>query len=272
MSTATDNQPELLHLQSGEIRVYAPPAWLTRKFVILALIGIFSLGPVPIAFIATATDQWLRNTIDGWMSDPDLYESLSLEPDEYLALPLHWRQALAEVSVRPPTAELADVRELVTTLTPEQITLIDKIAPYVIDGVLVRDAGKPSKHPMPGLSLVDFATLEDLQILQEILQGYRMPNLPLNRPFTLVGTTAALRVQRTDPQSEFSLPVTRLTEPGRDLVRLLRVPSNARYFEWIAREIGDQGVNVTVWTGIRPDRAVRIQRDAVAPWPDEDDS
>ena len=269
MSTdPTDKQRAMFRRPAGEVHVYAPPAWLTRSFVTWALIAIFTVGPVPVTFAFTAIDQWLRNKIDESMSDPDIYKSLSLKPDEYLSLPLRWRQALAEISVRPATADLAEVRELMKTLTPEQITLIDQIAPYVIDGLLIRDKDKPSHHPIPGLSLVDFETLEDLRILQNVRQGYRTPNQPLNIPFVLSGTTAALRIQRLGKDSIVSLPVTRLTEPGNTLIGLLRTPSDIRYFEWIAKEIDQDGVSVTVWaTGAHYSEG-QIRRALIALWPE----
>ena len=176
----SDEQREPLRLKASEIRVYSPPVWLTRKFVIVVLLSTFTLGPVPAALLVTVGDQWLRNKVDQSMSEHDMYSSLSIDAEEYLGLRLHWRQVLAELSVRPETAETAEIRELVKTLTPDQIALIDKIAPYVIDRVLVRNRASPSYHPIPGLSLVDFATLEDLGILQGVRDAYKRPNQPPN--------------------------------------------------------------------------------------------
>ena len=264
----SDEQRELLRLQAGEIRVYTPPVWLTRRLFIWVLLGTFTLGPVPAAFLVTAGDQWLRNVVDEAMSEPDMYSSLAIDAEEYLDLRLHWRQVLAELSVRPETAETAEIRELMKTLTPDQIALIDKIAPYVIDGFLVRDTSKSSYHPIPGLTLVDFATLEDLGILQGVRDAYKRPNQPLGVPMTMRGATAALKITRVGEEGDVSLPVTRLTVMGQTLVRLLRVPSDILYFEWIARQIDEEGVDVKVFaTGARPDSSALIHRGTVAPWP-----
>ena len=264
----SDEQRELLRLQAGEIRVYAPPVWLTRKFVIWVLLGTFTLGPVPAAFLVTAGDQWLRNVVDEAMSEPDMYSSLAIDAEQYLDLRLHWRQVLAELSVRPETAETAEIRELMKTLTPDQIALIDKIVPYVIDGFLVRDTSKASYHPMPGLSLVDFATLEDLGILQGVRDAYKRPNQAVGVPMTMSGATAALKITRVGEEGDVSLSVTRLTDTGQTLVRLLRVPSDILYFEWIARQIEEEGVDVKVFaTGHRFDSAGLIRRDTVPSWP-----
>lgn len=264
----SNEQREPLRLQAGEIRLYTPPVWLTRKFVIWVLLGTFTLGPVPATFLITAGDQWLRNVVDEAMSQPDMYGSLAIDAEQYLDLPLRWRQVLAELSVRPETADTIEIRELMKTLTPDQIALIDKIAPYVIDGVLVRDTSKSSYHPMPGLSLVDFATLEDLGVLQGVRDAYKRPNQPLGVPMTMTGTTAALKITRVGEEGDVSLSVTRLTDMGQTLVRLLRVPSDILYFEWIARQIEEEGVDVKVFAvGHRFDSAGLIRRDTVPSWP-----
>ena len=268
---ATDDSGEtreLLHLPSGEVRVYALPAWLTRRFIAWVLLGAVTLGPLPAALLITAGDQWLRNIVDEAMSEPDMYGSLAIDAEEYLGLRLYWRQALAELSVRPETAETAGILELMKTLTPDQMALIDKIAPYVIDGVLVRDSSSPSYHPMPGLSLVDFATLEDLRILQGVRNAYRRPNQPLNVPMVMTGATAALEITRVGEESDASLSVTRLTDMGQTLVRLLRVPSDILYFEWVAKQLDRDGVDVKVFaTGSSPLSSALIHRKTVAAWP-----
>ena len=269
MSTANaDDTRELLRLQASEIRVYTPPRWLTRTYVTWVLLGILTLGPVPAAFFLTAGEQWLRNVVDEAMSDPDLYDFLSIDAEEYGDLPVQWRQVLAELSVRPETAETADIRQWMKTLTPDEIALVDKVVPYVIDGFLVRDRSSDSYHPIPGLSLVDFATLEDLGILQGVRDPYKRPNQPVGVPMTMVGTTAALKITRVAEEADVSFSVTRLTDMGQALVRLLRVPSEILYFEWVARQIDQQGVDVRLFaTGGSPVSSALIRRETVAAWP-----
>lgn len=274
-TTAEDENHELLRLQAGEVRVYAPPAWLTRRLAIWALIGVVFVGPVPFTFVATTADQWLRNMIDDMMSGPDLYRSLSLQPEEYASLPLHWRQALAEVAVRDESGELAEVQKLIGTLVPDQIALIDRIAPYVIDGFLVRDEDHPSGHRIPSLALVDYTKLQDLGILQQRSLVYVRE--PTQLRFALSGTTVALVVEQSDQDSDLKIPATRLTEPGATLVELLRVPSDIRHFEWVSSLIDEQGRDVVMLAvGTDPDgedaSLGRIDRETVAPWPAPMDS
>lgn len=274
-TTSEDEQQELLRLQGGEVRVYAPPAWLTRRLALWVLVGVVVVGPVPFTLVATMADQWLRNMIDELMSDPDLYRSLSLQPEEYASLPLHWRQALAEVAVREESGELAEVQKLIGTLATDQIALIDRIAPYVVDGFLVRDEADPSGHRIPSLALIDYTKLQDLGILQQRSLVSTWDST--QRRFALRGTTVALVVEQSGQDSDLKIPATRLTEAGATLVELLRVPSDIRHFEWIGSLFDGQGRDVEMLAvGTDPDgedaSLGRIDRETVAPWPAPMDS
>ena len=44
------------------------------------------VGPV----ISTFFDQAIRNIVDEWMSEADLFDSISLSPDDYAELPLYY--------------------------------------------------------------------------------------------------------------------------------------------------------------------------------------
>lgn len=277
MSTDTSKQQELASLKTGDVRVYMPPAWLTRRFVVFSLIGMLTVGPLPFVLLITAADQFIRNKIDDWMSDPDLYKSVILRPEEYQRLPVHWRQALAEIAVRSEP-DAAGVQELIKTLTSEHITLVDLVAPYAIRDFIVRDTKRPSQHPIPALSVVDFATLQDLGILQAVQRGHEI-TLDLssspNHQANWLGTTVALVMKGTQTENKVKLPITRFTEAGISLVRLLRIPSDIRYFEWLAKKMEQSNLNVELWT-IRTDQenanagivgTGRIQRDTVPTWP-----
>ena len=75
------------------------------------VLTIAFVGPV----ISTFFDQWIRNMVDDWMSEPDLFESISIRPDEYAQLPPYWRQALAEIALRPKE-EVVDVQNVIEGL------------------------------------------------------------------------------------------------------------------------------------------------------------
>lgn len=240
---------EGLSLETGQSKALLTPPWLTRRFVIWTLVSVLTVGPIPAALLLTVGDQWLRNHVDDWMSGPDLFKTLSIRPDQYRELPLRWRQALAEAVVRDPT-EAAGLQELIKTLTVEHIGLLDQIAPYAIGGFvkgsyIVRDKENPSRHPISGLSVKDFALIEDLGVLQSVERGHL-----LQIADNIFGTTVVLEVQLDDPDQKPNLNITSFTERGEKLIRLVRAPSNIAYFEWVARKIEESvngNVRVNMW-------------------------
>ena len=279
MSGDTSEKQEAAFVEAKEIRVYLPPSWLTRGFVYRVLVCFLVLGPIPTVLLITGADQIIRNKIDDWMSGPDLYESLALEPHEYRHLPVRWRQALAEIAVRDEPGA-ATIQELINKLNPAHIKLVNQIAPFEAGGFLVRDDGEISRHPIPRLSLVDFATLEDLGILHAIQQGLAMTislDSSSNYQSHLLGTSVALVMRAAQKDSEVKFSITRFTETGLSLIRLLRVPSDIRYFEWLAKRIEQPDVSIELWaierSGLDPDAEIvglgRIQRDTVPSWPSE---
>ncbi len=214
------------------------PHWLTKKLAIRFLIWLIagiSIGPV----VLTIIDQWLRNSVDDWMSGPDLYDSLSISPDEYQELPLHWRQALAEIAVRDSSESVA-LKSLVKALSIEDMQLISHIAPYAIHhsaSFVVRNDSR-TRHPMPELSLLDFGALEILGLFQPT----ELAGLTWRIDDNLFGMTAAIEVQQLDgTQEPPSLGVTVFSDVGHELVCLLRMPSNLGYFSWVAQEIEKLG-------------------------------
>lgn len=266
-------------LEAKDVRVYLPPSWLTRSFVYRILIFVFVLGPIPTVLLITGADQIIRNKIDEWMSAPDLYESLALRPEEYARLPVHWRQTLAEIAVRAEP-EIAEVQGLIETLTFEHIQLVDKVAPHKVEGFIVRDDNNTTRHPMPTLSVTDFDTLEDLGILQSVHTGHEVTfdmGGSANFSKNLLGATVALVMRGTQENNQVKVSVTRFTELGIGLIDLLRVPSDIRYFEWLAQKVENLEVSVELWAigtdEVYDDRFAsvgRVQRDSISDWPGED--
>lgn len=174
------------------------PHWLTKRLAVrflICLVAGISIGPV----VVTIVDQWLRNSVDDWMGGPDLYNSLSIGPDQYRELPLHWRQALAEIAVRDSSESVA-LKSLVKALSIEDMQLISHIAPYAIhqsSSFVVRHDSR-TRHPMPELSLLDFGALETLGLFQPTeLAGFtwRIDD-------NLFGMTVAIAVQVLDSTQE----------------------------------------------------------------------
>ena len=155
----------------------------------MVLIVAFA-GPLISPFV----DQWIRNKVDDWMKVPDLFDSISIGPEEYAQLPPYWRQALAEIALRPKE-DAIDAQNIIKGLKLKDIRLVDLLAPYAISGGILRDNDQLSEHPMPELSYADLSHLQILGILEDINGGrrfYLKEILDPDSDISLSGTTIRL--------------------------------------------------------------------------------
>ena len=221
-------------------------SWITRRFIITAIVSSLIFGPIWSVLVYSAGDQYIRNLINDWMSEPDVYKLLALEPGEFGKLPVHWRQALAEIVTRTESSS-AELRNLVKGLSTEDINLIDRLAPYVTQDFIIRDSSEPTRHPMPTLSLSHFSRLQEIGIVQDIQRGFKLTvKINSNEAKNLAGASAAVLVTASEENIEFTLPITKLTNGGARLIHLLRVPSNLSYLEWVAKSIEQPELQVDV--------------------------
>ena len=205
--------------------------WLTKGFIVRMVLVVALVGPAIATLISPFFDQTIRNTVDDWMSVPDLFESISIGPEEYAQLPLYWRQALAEIALRSKE-EAIDAQSIIEGLKLEDIALISLLAPYMTDQGILRDSNKLSEHPMPELSYSDFSHLEDLGILEDANNGMRYKlngNWVSGSEVGLLGTTVFLKFRANNPESKFDLEVTAFTRGGKQIFSALRLPSNIGY-------------------------------------------
>ena len=221
-----------------------------RKAVYVYLF-VLMLSVIPwsvvLSTIGAMADQYFRNTVNRIMSDPDLFNSISITPDEYASLPRHWRQALAEIVLRPEE-KAAEVKRLVKGLTLEDIKATNLILPYWTSAGIIRDqTNKSTAHPMPELHYTTLIHLANLGILDNVARGAKRKitgKKKFNGRDIISGTTVHLEVTLGEGKDEVALGVTAFTKGGRELVEAMRVPSNVPYFEWIAKKLEEASANV----------------------------
>ena len=263
------------HSEADESQVEGE--WLTKRFVLKMVLILALVGPLTATLISPFFDQTIRNTVDDWMSEPDLFRSISIAPEEYAELPLYWRQALAEIALRPEE-EAIDAQTIIEELKLEDIKLISFLAPYMTDLGILRDHTKLSEHPMPELSYSDFSHLEDLGILEDVNNGMKFKLNENWAPGTeagLLGTTVTLKFRAKTPEDRFDLEVTAFTRGGKQLFEALRVPSNVAYFEWFAGILEKSGFAVELFAlnlkgsgeSKSDDLQGRIERHSIQEWP-----
>ena len=234
-------------------------------------------GPIIATLISPFVDQTIRNIVDDWMDSPDLYDSISITPDEYAQLPVYWRQALAEITLRPKE-EAIDVQNIIKSLKAADMRLISSLAPYAISEGIFRDNSKLSEHPMPELSFSQFLHLQDTGILENVGSGVRQrytEHLILGSEFNLRGTTVQLKFIPKSAKESPVLEVTRFTKGGKQLIDALRVPSNIGYFEWFAKNLEEKGFTVELFTFANHKNSAlkqnevqsRIERHTIQAWP-----
>ena len=151
-----------------------------------------------------------------------------LEDDRRRDLQTHWKQLLAEVQLEQSTYPPRLVR-ILRDLTLADVGRIDRIAPYVVGGAILRNNDNDTGHDIPLLTFMDFARLKTIGLLEQGQFGQRALAKPQNgQPATrlLRGTTLALRVTASDPSTDLEIPITGLTEEGKLIVQLLDRPTS----------------------------------------------
>ena len=263
--------------QTGSHEISAQEQVITRRFIIKMVLIVALAGPVIATLISPFVDQTIRNTVDDWMSIPDLFDSISIRPDEYAQLPQHWRQALAEIALRPKE-EAIDAQTIIEGLKVADMKIVGLLAPYATSIGILRDNSQLSEHPMPELSYNDFSHLQDLGILEDVNNGMKFDlteNLHRNPEISLPGTTILLKLRAKNAKTPLVLETTAFTSGGKKLIEALRVPSNVAYFEWFAKDLEDKGFAVELfatgikWSSVPEQREIqgRIDRHSIPVWP-----
>ena len=263
--------------QTGTREIPPQEKVITRSFIIKMVLVVALAGPVIATLISPFVDQTIRNTVDDWMSIPDLFDSISIRPDEYAQLPQYWRQALAEIALRPKE-EAIDAQTIIEGLKVADMKIVGLLAPYVTTVGILRDNSQLSEHPMPELSYSDFSHLQDLGILEDVNNGMKFDlteNLNRNPEVSLPGTTVLLKFKAKNAKTSLVLETTAFTSGGKQLIEALRVPSNLAYFEWFAKNLEEKGFTVELFSigtrknSVPEQREIqgRIDRRSISVWP-----
>ena len=247
-----------------------------RKVVILILLIIILPWSIIYATVGSMGDQYFRNIVNQLMGGPDLFRHLAIEENDYHNLPVYWKQALAEIALRPEE-EAVDAQNIIKDLKLADIRIIDLLAPYATHIGILRDDNQLSEHPMPELSYSDFSHLENLRILEDVNNGREYDITKYLSPdsnFDIRGTTVTLRFKANDPTIELVIKTTALTSGGKQLIEALQVPSNITYFEWFAETLEEKGFTVDLLAmGVKKNNMseakeiqARIERYSIPAW------
>ena len=233
-------------------------ARLLRKGVLLLSVILFiPLLPWSFMFatIGSMADQFFRNTVNQWMTGPDLFEHLAIKEDEYNNLPLHWKQALAEIALREGDEDEA-LRQFVSQLDSRQIDLLELVAQRELGGTLL--VFRPSDgEPVEELSHMDMMHLEAIGVIDSAL--------PLNHKeirsatdtksdgdttdsLGLVGHQYGIYLRATPNGKGTSLSFNVLTETGNKLIDALRRPRSLSYLCSLHYHYSKRGLSAEIWS------------------------
>ena len=97
-----------------------------RKLGAIYIIGSLSIMLVW-GLIYPVIDQTIRNYVDEWMSEREIFENIALTKEDYENLDTRWREVIAGAEISE-NKESKEIRELVINLSRTDIELIDTIA------------------------------------------------------------------------------------------------------------------------------------------------
>ena len=204
-------------------------SWLMRK-LLDSMLGGLILVAIAVGWIVM--DETIRTKVRQLLevAEPETRVAAEnvmkfeiREGADFQKLSTRWKQLLAEVQLNQSEYSPRFVRML-SELTLADIEKIDRVAPYVVGGAILRNSEENSGHDMPGLNYVDLARLRGVGILEQGQLGQKANVAPENgQPASqvLYGTSLALRVTASDASTEISIPLTLLTEEGNLIVELL---------------------------------------------------
>lgn len=221
--------------------------------------AVFLLSLLPWSFLAATVggmaDQYFRNTVNQWMSGPDLFQHLAIKEEEYYSQPLHWRQALAEIALREGDEDEA-LRQFISRLDIRQIELLELVAKHALGGALLGTRSAEG-DPLEELSHMDLMHLEGIGVIDSVL--------PLNhkqiRPVTdaalesgttvgewLVGHQYGIFLSAVEGGEGTRVSFLVLTDTGKKLIDALRRPTSVNYLCWLQRYFGDRQLSAEIWS------------------------
>ena len=188
---------------------------------------------------AGAGDQAVRNIVDEWMGSTNLFEKIAIDEGNYRKLPEHWRQALAEISVRNKGEDEA-LKKFVATASKRDIATISMTLPYVIDGNLIDG------------EIAGWWTKRDT--LRHLHQRGLVKNITPKREEQIVGTegiilagqTHALKLTGRAGGVKVSIPVVEMTDVWKKLQHALDVNTSVRYLCRMKRHYEENGFKTAI--------------------------
>ena len=232
---------------------------LVRKVALFgSAILLLNLLPWSLALttVGGMADQYFRNIVNQWMSGADLFRHLAIDNDEYYGQPLHWRQGLAEITLREGDEDEA-LRQFISRLDSDDIRVLESVAKYALGGTLVVSRSTSDGNPRDELSRSDLMHLEAIGIIDSVLPVNHESISPATDATAegqkwdglwLAGEQYAIHLRASTSETGTSVSFHILTEIGRRLVAALRRPTSIAYLCWLQRDFRERQVLAEIWS------------------------
>ena len=143
---------------------------LRKASLMISIVLLINL--VPWSFILTTggsmLDQFFRNKVNHWTSGPDIFRHLAIKQNDYHALPLYWKQALSEITVRDGEDE-EEIKQFISSLDSYDLSVLDLVASYALGGTLVVERTPNRSQQVGKLTSRDIAHLVNKRIISSAL-------------------------------------------------------------------------------------------------------
>ena len=228
------------------------------KKVALYGVGVLFVSLLPWTLLLTTfgamADQYFRNTVNQHMSGPDLFQHLAIKEDEYHAQSLHWRQALAEITLRQGDEDEA-LKQFVSQIDTRQIVLLEAVAKYSLGGALL-EPGSFEGDPRRELSYMSLMHLEEIGIIDSAVPfNHKRITSAADGPsdddvtdsLWLKGHQYAIHLRADVEGTGTQLSFFALTETGKSLINALRRPTSLSYLCWLQSRLSEMRLSAEVW-------------------------
>lgn len=208
--------------------------WLTAKLFGFVTSGV--VWVIVLSLIWAVADETARSAVRKFLGDSrttlllneDRRQFPVLETEAYHEFPAIWRQLLAEVQfnqAKYPARLVSTVREL----SPNDIGVMDRIAPYILGNAIIHADDFEMGYDIPFVDDVDLERLKTIGITTDGKLGlYREIRGVDGEPGHLrfAGTTLLLLIRALKPDTEEKIHVTSLTDEGETIFQLLNRPTS----------------------------------------------
>lgn len=224
---------------------------LRRAIALVFCVGVL-VSAVPWSLLVSTlggmADQFFRNTVNQWMSGPDLFHSLAIDEADYRRLPINWRQAIAEIDLREGDDD-EGLRQLISRLSIEDIEVLELTAQYALGGNLV-DSTVPwelTSELLAHLEERGLALNTRIPLVHLSVGGTAATSPAEREVLFLAGHLYGLHLRAPEGAPNVNVSFFELTDLGRKMLQAARRPTDLVYLCRLQSHFQSRGLVAEIW-------------------------